>query len=87
MYVVNIPEVEAELRVLGVDETEFLARADIHKRTWERLRAGEYAPRQDTARRIAEAMSFLRAKYRGKPARGDPDDGPVDKDCAPVEAL
>lgn len=84
MYVVSIPDIEAELRALGVSEAEFLDRAGIHKRTWERLRAGEYAPRQDTARRIIAAMKVLRAVHSGKPSPGGGDDEGGEMDCAPA---
>ena len=67
MYVIDIAEIEAELRVLDVPVSEFLARAKINRTTWHNLRRGKYEPRQDTARRIAMAMKLLRAARAGKP--------------------
>ena len=87
MIVISVQEILVELRALGVPEADFLKISGIHQRTWDRLKKGEFRARQDTAERIAHAMRVLRAEHFGKPARGDPDDGPVDKDCAPVEAL
>ena len=86
MYVVSIPEVEAELRALGVPDAEFLKRAGIAERTWRRLKAGEYAPRQDTARRINAAMTFLRVKYGGNPSGGG-GEGTGDKSLHPVDVV
>jgi len=64
---VNVKDIEAELTVLGVRVAEFLALARIHRATWGRLRAGKFAPRQDTALRIAHAMKMLRARAQAKP--------------------
>jgi uncharacterized protein (DUF2384 family) len=87
MYVVSIPEIVAELQALGVPETDFLARCGLHKRTWERLKAGEYSPRQDTARRIAATMTVLRAAHTGKPPSGGGggEDGDSGVKCAMAE--
>ena len=85
-YVVDMAEVEAELTALGVPIPEFLKRANINRSTWQRLKSGEYAPRQDTARRIAAAMSALRAIY-GKPSGGGGDGNPGDMKLAPEEVL
>lgn len=85
MYGLNIAEIEAELQAMGVEETEFLEKAAIHKRTWDRLRAGEYSPRADTARRIIAALKVLRAERYGNPPGGDDGDNSGGQSLAPVE--
>lgn len=86
-YVVDIAEIEAELTALGVPIPEFLARAAINRSTWQRLKAGEYSPRQDTARRIHNAMKVLRVAYGGNPSGGGTDSDPGDMDCSAVEKI
>lgn len=85
MYGLDIPEIEAELRAMGVSEAEFLAKAEVHKRTWDRLKAREYSPRADTARRIIAALKVLRAERYGNPPGGDDGDNSGGQSLAPVE--
>lgn len=55
-----IADLEREILTKGVSINQFCRKASIDAMTWRRLRAGKFAPRQDTLARINKAIEQVR---------------------------
>jgi len=72
-----ISDLEREILTRGISINQFCRKASIDAMTWRRLRAGKFAPRQDTLARINKAIeqvrrepaSASRVKTKAKPKR------------------
>lgn len=66
MQIIDIREIEAERKALGVSAEALAKRAGIAASTWSRIINGKFQPRQDTVIRILAALKVLRVERAGK---------------------
>lgn len=66
MQIIDIREIEAERKALGVSAEALAKRAGIAASTWSRIINGKFQPRQDTVIRILGALKVLRVERAGK---------------------
>ena len=62
-----IADLECEILTKGVSINQFCRKASIDAMTWRRLRAGKFAPRQDTLARINKAIEQVRREPASTP--------------------
>lgn len=62
MQIIDIREIEAERKALGVSAEALAKRAGIAASTWSRIINGKFQPRQETVIRILAALKVLRER-------------------------
>ncbi len=63
---ITIPEIEDRLKAAGIPLAKFWQDIGIHRTTWQRWKAGRYAPRIDAWRQI---IAILPPEAPKKPKR------------------
>lgn len=68
MQIIDIREIEAERKAIGVSAGALTKRAGIAASTWSRIINGKFQPRQETVIRILAALKVLRVEHASKGA-------------------